>query len=227
MFRQMFWLIDLAVVLMFAFFLALGAFGVGDVRVGHRRRQRARARLRGARGADAPQRARPPLRGRRRATASAAGSDRPEVAVTFPGRQRASLDACLHVSVTPAHSVSDCWWQPAGWRRRRRPCSVRWRLPGLAMDSAGTAFIAWSAESADSNAALRFCRYPRGATACDPGNGDDDPGPGRLALEVRALPLREPRRRRAEPLRERPLGLRTPRTPSRPRTAGRPSARGR
>lgn len=31
MLRQLFWLIDLAVVLMFAFFLALGAFGVGDV----------------------------------------------------------------------------------------------------------------------------------------------------------------------------------------------------
>jgi hypothetical protein len=36
--------------------------------------------------------------------------------------------------------------------------------PGLAVDAAGTAYVAWNGPSA----VLRFCRIPRGATACDP-----------------------------------------------------------
>lgn len=38
-------------------------------------------------------------------------------------------------------------------------------LPGLAVDAAGTAYIAWAGP--DNPASLQFCRLPRGATACD------------------------------------------------------------
>jgi hypothetical protein len=38
-------------------------------------------------------------------------------------------------------------------------------MPGLAVDAAGTAYIAWSGPG--SPASLQFCRLPRGATACD------------------------------------------------------------
>jgi len=37
--------------------------------------------------------------------------------------------------------------------------------PGLAVDAAGTAYIAWSGSG--NPASLQFCRLPRGATACD------------------------------------------------------------
>ena len=37
--------------------------------------------------------------------------------------------------------------------------------PGLAVDAAGTAYIAWSGSA--NRAPLRFCRLPRGASACD------------------------------------------------------------
>ena len=38
-------------------------------------------------------------------------------------------------------------------------------LPGLAVDSAGTAYIAWV--GTENPASLQFCRLPRGAAACD------------------------------------------------------------
>ena len=40
--------------------------------------------------------------------------------------------------------------------------------PGLAVDAAGTAYIAWVGPEA-SNSTIGFCRLPRGAAACDPG----------------------------------------------------------
>jgi|GEM_PF-3883075 len=39
--------------------------------------------------------------------------------------------------------------------------------PGLALDAAGTAYLAWI--GADSTPTLRFCRLPRGATVCEAG----------------------------------------------------------
>jgi hypothetical protein len=38
--------------------------------------------------------------------------------------------------------------------------------PGLAVDAAGTAYVAWNGPEI-TNSTLRFCRLPRGATACD------------------------------------------------------------
>jgi hypothetical protein len=46
--------------------------------------------------------------------------------------------------------------------------------PGLAVDAAGTAYIAWNGPSAS----LRFCRLPRGATACDTGSASTIPAAG-------------------------------------------------
>lgn len=40
--------------------------------------------------------------------------------------------------------------------------------PGLAVDAAGTAYVAWNGPE-PSNSTLRFCRLPRGATGCDAG----------------------------------------------------------
>jgi hypothetical protein len=40
--------------------------------------------------------------------------------------------------------------------------------PGVAVDAAGTAYIAWDGPEAN-NSTLRFCRLARGATACDVG----------------------------------------------------------
>jgi hypothetical protein len=46
----------------------------------------------------------------------------------------------------------------------------RFASPGLAVDAAGTAYIAWNGqENAMNIAPLRFCRLPRGAPACDAG----------------------------------------------------------
>jgi hypothetical protein len=39
------------------------------------------------------------------------------------------------------------------------------RLPSLAVDAAGTAYVSWWESSVDSS--LFFCRFPRGAVACD------------------------------------------------------------
>ena len=39
------------------------------------------------------------------------------------------------------------------------------RLPSLAVDGSGTAYVSWWESKVDSN--LLFCRFPRGATACD------------------------------------------------------------
>jgi hypothetical protein len=40
--------------------------------------------------------------------------------------------------------------------------------PGLAIDEAGTAHIAWSEDLSDQASTLRYCRLPRGARACAP-----------------------------------------------------------
>lgn len=46
----------------------------------------------------------------------------------------------------------------------------RFASPGLAVDAAGTGYITWNGqENAMNIAPLRFCRLPRGATACDVG----------------------------------------------------------
>jgi hypothetical protein len=49
------------------------------------------------------------------------------------------------------------------------------RMPGVAVDTAGTAYIAWIGPG--DPAALRFCRLPRGATACV-GGGSTIAAPG-------------------------------------------------
>ncbi len=46
--------------------------------------------------------------------------------------------------------------------------------PGLAVDAAGTAYIAWSGP--ENPASLQFCRLPRGATACDIAHAIAAPG---------------------------------------------------
>ena len=38
--------------------------------------------------------------------------------------------------------------------------------PGLAVDAAGTAYLAWNGTEASGTRSLHFCRLPRGATAC-------------------------------------------------------------
>ena len=38
--------------------------------------------------------------------------------------------------------------------------------PGLAVDAAGTAYLAWSGTETSGTRSLHFCRLPRGATAC-------------------------------------------------------------
>lgn len=48
--------------------------------------------------------------------------------------------------------------------------------PGLAVDAAGTAYIAWNGPEG-TNATLRFCRLPRGATACGAGVAPMLPAP--------------------------------------------------
>jgi hypothetical protein len=47
--------------------------------------------------------------------------------------------------------------------------------PGLAVDPTGTAYIAWYGPEAG-NSTLRFCRLPRGATACDVAQTLNAPG---------------------------------------------------
>ena len=47
-------------------------------------------------------------------------------------------------------------------------------MPGLAVDAAGTAYIAWSGP--ENPASLQFCRLPRGATACDSRHAIVTPG---------------------------------------------------
>lgn len=48
--------------------------------------------------------------------------------------------------------------------------------PGLAVDAAGTAYVAWNGPEAN-NSTLHFCRLPRGATACDAGLAATLPAP--------------------------------------------------
>ena len=52
------------------------------------------------------------------------------------------------------------------------------RLPALAVDAPGTAYVSWWESEVDST--LLFCRFPRAATACDPGAASSIPvhGPG-------------------------------------------------
>ncbi len=47
------------------------------------------------------------------------------------------------------------------------------RLPALAVDASGTAYVSWWESKVDST--LLFCRFPRGATACDPGAASSIP----------------------------------------------------
>jgi hypothetical protein len=47
------------------------------------------------------------------------------------------------------------------------------RLPALAVDAAGTAYVSWWESDVDSS--LFFCRFPRGATACDAGAASSIP----------------------------------------------------
>jgi len=63
----------------------------------------------------------------------------------------------------------------------------RFASPGLAVDAAGTAYIAWNGqENAMNIAPLRFCRLPRGAAACDAGAASAITTPGN-ALERAAV----------------------------------------
>jgi hypothetical protein len=49
---------------------------------------------------------------------------------------------------------------------RAAPISIgQGHVPAVALDSAGTAYIAWN--GTEFNSSLNFCRLPRGATACD------------------------------------------------------------
>lgn len=50
-------------------------------------------------------------------------------------------------------------------------------LPGLTVDPAGTAFLAWPGPESGSTT-LRFCRLPRAATACDAGLASTIAAPG-------------------------------------------------
>jgi hypothetical protein len=47
------------------------------------------------------------------------------------------------------------------------------RLPALAVDAAGTGYVSWWESAVDSS--LFFCRFPRGATACDAGAASSIP----------------------------------------------------
>ena len=47
------------------------------------------------------------------------------------------------------------------------------RLPSLAVDAAGTGYVSWWESAVDSR--LFFCRFPRGATACDAGAASSIP----------------------------------------------------
>ena len=47
--------------------------------------------------------------------------------------------------------------------------------PGLAVDAAGTAYVAWS--GLGNPQSLMFCRVPRVATACDPARRPQSPPP--------------------------------------------------
>jgi hypothetical protein len=47
------------------------------------------------------------------------------------------------------------------------------RLPALAVDAAGTGYVSWWESDVDSS--LFFCRFPRGATACDAGAASSIP----------------------------------------------------
>ena len=47
------------------------------------------------------------------------------------------------------------------------------RLPSLAVDAAGTGYVSWWESAVDSS--LFFCRFPRGATACDAGAASSIP----------------------------------------------------
>jgi hypothetical protein len=47
------------------------------------------------------------------------------------------------------------------------------RLPALAVDASGTAYVSWWEAEVDST--LLFCRFPRAATACDPGAASSVP----------------------------------------------------
>jgi hypothetical protein len=47
------------------------------------------------------------------------------------------------------------------------------RLPALAVDAAGTGYVSWWESEVDSS--LFFCRFPRGATACDAGAASSIP----------------------------------------------------
>src|SRR5688500_17899699 len=47
--------------------------------------------------------------------------------------------------------------------------------PGVAVDAAGTAYIAWGGPE-DNTASLQFCRLPRGAAACDSRHAIPAPG---------------------------------------------------
>ena len=50
--------------------------------------------------------------------------------------------------------------------------------PGVAVDASGTAYIAWNGPEVQNVAPLRFCRLPRGATACDAGAAGSIATPG-------------------------------------------------
>jgi hypothetical protein len=57
--------------------------------------------------------------------------------------------------------------------------SGRSASPGLAVDAAGTAYIAWNGQENPMNIApLHFCRLPRGAAACDAGAASAIATPG-------------------------------------------------
>lgn len=50
--------------------------------------------------------------------------------------------------------------------------------PGVAVDASGTAYIAYNGPEVQNVAPLRFCRLPRGATACDAGAASSIVTPG-------------------------------------------------
>ncbi|MEA2170980.1 MAG: hypothetical protein QOF76_4280 [Solirubrobacteraceae bacterium] len=93
------------------------------------------------------------------------------IGVTMWGdrNKRAAVAAAIvAVSLVPgtAHGAVATTIAPAG------------TLPGLAVDPAGTAYIAYNGPEALGVAPLQFCRLPRGATACDTGVTADLLAPG-------------------------------------------------
>ena len=78
-----------------------------------------------------------------------------------------SADAGVSADAGPSPSVGDAGDAGAGDGGATAPITIgQGHRPGVAVDSAGTAYIAWYGPESNTTT-LRFCRLPRGAAACD------------------------------------------------------------